>query len=131
VLQEHYQRASAAKYSMEIEDAIEDQILSTPTTKKTQESIRQILNGEDSGEEDEIQSEVEESEVEVDEVETEESQVEVDEIESDIEADEIEENIPAIEVVETGIESGKIICLFLNSYQNLRNICNFRKNITN
>src|SRR5690348_12132744 len=61
VLHDHYQRATASKHSMEIEQAIEDRLLTTPVAKKTQDTIRRLLAGEeesDYSDEDEEASEV-------------------------------------------------------------------------
>jgi len=59
VLYQHYQRASASRFSKQIEDTIEDQVLSTFAAKKTQESIRRLLRHENdqvtSDEEEEAQ----------------------------------------------------------------------------
>jgi hypothetical protein len=59
VLAEHYQRASAMKHSLQIEEVIEEQLLSTPASKKVQASIRNTLLGkepQESEEDDELMS---------------------------------------------------------------------------
>ena len=79
---------------MEIEDAIEDQILSTPATRKTQMSIHQILNNEDSEEEDEDEEEKNEEEDEEEE-------------------NEEEDEVSMEEIMQIDTESGEILCFFL------------------